>query len=183
MSKLYLNLGCGSNKLKGYINIDIEESCKPDLIHDFTKVNLPYENDSIDGVVMFHTIEHISKAKRPFILSDIWRVLKPGCKLMMSYPEFLKCVNNWAVNLNGQKEFWEATIYGRQLYTSDHHITIIHSDDLKQELYSYGYEQIYAIPEKKENYNTVLVAIKGMAITNYEELVYKEMDKMTIKES
>lgn len=181
MPKIYLNLGCGSNKLKEYINIDIEASCNPDLIHDFTKDVLPYENDSIDGVAMFHTIEHISKSKRPFVLAEIWRVLKPKAKLLMSYPEFLKCVNNWVNNASGQKDFWEATIYGRQLYPSDHHITIIHSQDLKQELYSYGFEEIYAVPEKCETYNTILVAIKGSAITNYEELVHTEISKMVIK--
>ena len=31
---LKLNLGCGSNKLLDYVNIDGEASCKPDVLHN-----------------------------------------------------------------------------------------------------------------------------------------------------
>src|SRR6266850_2009134 len=33
-----LNIGCGENKLEGYVNVDIEESVKPDLAIDVRKL-------------------------------------------------------------------------------------------------------------------------------------------------
>lgn len=175
-----LNLGCGSNKIDGFINIDSEESCKPDLVVDFLKKPLPFERGSISEVVLFHTIEHISKRLHRVLLTNIWNLLEPGGLLIISYPEFLKCVENWKTNYKGKKEFWEATIFGRQLYPSDTHVALMCTEDFTILLESVGFRIVKASPEPLELYNTVVVARKFIKPITYEEAVQQVTDSIEL---
>ena len=167
-----LNLGCGSNKIEGCINIDIEKSCKPDLVHDFTKNALPYDDKSVEEVYLFHTIEHISKRYHNAMFDEIFRVLRIGGKFYISYPEFTKCVSNWLENKYGKREFWEATIYGRQLYPSDFHVCILDPSGLAMRLEASGFMDIMHKPEPLEPYNTITVCTRGVhPYVKYEQLI------------
>ena len=44
-----LNIGCGHNKLDGYINIDSVKECQPDLFHDITRP-IPFDDLSVDEI-------------------------------------------------------------------------------------------------------------------------------------
>lgn len=180
-SFLRLNLGCGTSKIDGYINIDVEKSCKPDLVHDFVKNGLPYKDSTAGEIVLSHTIEHISKRFHKQILSEIYRVLYTGGRLIISYPEFLKCVNNWKSNHKGQKEFWEATLYGRQLYPSDTHVCIMHTPDFKLVLNECGFKNLTIKEEPNESFNTVISAVKGPKFIPYEELLKRYMTSIRVK--
>jgi len=89
-----LNLGCGSQKIKGYVNIDVEKKCRPDLVCDFIKKPLPYKPESVDQVLLFHTIEHIQRRYHRLLLWQIWRILKPGREFLIAFPEFRRCFQN-----------------------------------------------------------------------------------------
>ncbi len=175
---LKLNLGCGNAKISGCINIDIEESVKPDLVHDFARVELPYDENSIDEVYLFHTVEHIQKIYHREMFLEINRVLKDGSLFYISYPEFMKCVQGWAANRSGKREFWEMTIYGRQLYKSDFHVAIMDSVHLKGVLEECGFHNIEYKSEPDADYNTILKATKSIPYISYEELLVRDMDKM-----
>lgn len=177
---LSLNLGCGSAKISGCVNIDIEASCKPDLVHDFTKKQLPYPDNSVEEVYLFHTIEHISKRLHRPILQEIHRVLKINAPFWVSYPEFSKIIENWKTNKRGLRQFWEATIYGRQLYPSDYHVCIMDSFELKQLLSEVGFVQIVSESESTEDYNTVTTCLKGIPYITYEELIAKSTSEMKL---
>lgn len=182
MPPLNLNLGCGSNRLTGYINIDIEESCHPDLVHDFTKGPLPYDDNTVDNIVLFHTIEHIQKRFHVAILNEIWRVLRPNGTFIISFPEFSRCVENWKTNKNGQKEFWEATIFGRQLYPSDHHVCIIDSHDMAVTLVAIGFKIASVRPEPVEDYNSFIACSKReRVVMNPTDILANEMSRYEIK--
>jgi SAM-dependent methyltransferase len=170
-----LNLGSGSSKIEGFVNIDVEPSCKPDLVCNFITDRLPYVDDTVDEVVLFHCIEHIGKRFHRKMLCEIWRVLKPGCMLTISYPEYLKCVQNWKTNFKGQKEFWEATLYGRQLYVSDFHVCIMHTSDFIEVLGDCGFIKPINFSEPIETYNTIVNCFKGNKPPNYEDLIRDQM--------
>lgn len=76
MEILKLNLGCGIYPEKGYINIDKDESVKPDVVRDVTR-GLPYSSNILDEVRAYHFLEHLDPHDFLFLIEEVWRVLKP----------------------------------------------------------------------------------------------------------
>jgi len=83
-----LNLGCGCSKIKGFINIDANPEFKPDLIGDI--LDIDFQPNSIDEIIAYHILEHIPKSKQEFLLSKIYKWMKPESKLYISVPDLIK---------------------------------------------------------------------------------------------
>ena len=82
-----LNLGSGGRPLKGYCNVDISDTIPDvDLVHNLDNMPWPFENDSIDEVVMAHCLEHLEDHNAA--MGEIHRILKPGTKAVISVPHF-----------------------------------------------------------------------------------------------
>lgn len=75
-----LNLGCGTKKFDGYVNIDDDTTIDPDLLLNLDDVNikLPFENDSVEEIIAHHVLEHIGQGFIP-LLKELYRVAKDGC--------------------------------------------------------------------------------------------------------
>jgi predicted SAM-dependent methyltransferase len=86
IDRVKINLGCGKNKQDGYVNIDIQERVKPDVVCDVLK-GLPYEDSSVDEVRAFDFLEHIETIKNISVIEEIWRVLRPGGKFESFTPD------------------------------------------------------------------------------------------------
>ena len=87
---LKINLGCGQNYLKGYVNVDIDERVNPDVIADVTIVPWIWAKpNSADEIRMNNLAEHL----RPIIevVQECHRALKNGGILWIKVP-FLKTV-------------------------------------------------------------------------------------------
>lgn len=180
---LKLNLGSGSAKIPGYINIDSEKECKPDLVLDFTAHSLPYKVESVDEILLFHCLEHIQKDKHYKLLKECARVLKLGGRIYISYPNFWECAQRWHQNTAGLKKFWEATIYGRQLYQADYHVCIVDPDELALLLFDCGFTNVRSLPEPDEMFNSVTAATKiKPPVPSYETLVTNDMRSMKVVE-
>lgn len=70
-----LNLGCGMKYLQGYVNIDISEKSKADLILDLENGKLPYKDNSIDEIQAIQFLEHIRNLIP--LMNECYRVLAP----------------------------------------------------------------------------------------------------------
>ena len=169
-----LNLGAGSLKIYGADNVDINPELGTELCFDLRE-KFPLEDKSYDEIYLFHTIEHIEKKHHTNIFAEIRRVLKDDGMLLVTYPEFSKIVQNWLINKDNQRHFWEATVYGRQLYSSDYHVCAMDSADFKQFLMDRGFEATSILPEPMDIYNTILRAKKGQITMTYEEVLYNEV--------
>lgn len=77
-----LNLGCGSDMKKGYINIDCLESA--DLQLDLEVARLPFPKGSVETVFAAHIFEHLHNF--PALMNEIHRVLKPNGILQVHVP-------------------------------------------------------------------------------------------------
>ena len=76
VKKKLLNLGSGNrpgDNTKGWINIDIDKTCNPDIVRDLDKT-LPFDDNSVDYVRASHVIEHVKDVF--FFMKEIWRVSK-----------------------------------------------------------------------------------------------------------
>jgi GT2 family glycosyltransferase/predicted SAM-dependent methyltransferase len=76
-SGLHLNLGSGLRPQKGFVNIDNRKEVNPDLVCDVIE-GLPYDDNSVDSIRAHDFLEHIPIGKTVQVVTEIWRVLKPG---------------------------------------------------------------------------------------------------------
>lgn len=82
-----LNVGCGSNPLEGFINLDGPWQPKADVHHDLETCginDLPFQANVFDEILMVHTIEHISNLLP--LMQELYRVAAPGCILGIRCP-------------------------------------------------------------------------------------------------
>ena len=77
LNAIQLNLGSGYAPQPGYINIDNRAEVNPDLVCDVLS-GLPYGDSSVDKVRAHDFLEHIPIGKTIQVITEIWRVLKPG---------------------------------------------------------------------------------------------------------
>lgn len=86
MAGINLNLGCGYDYKKGYINIDNRAETNPDVVCDVVE-GLPYPDSSVDQIRAHDFLEHIPIGKTITVMDEIWRVLKPGGTFYSSTPD------------------------------------------------------------------------------------------------
>lgn len=176
LDRIKLNIGSGASKLEGFVNIDSWAAGNPDLVLDITKSTLPYQNEVVDEIVFFHCIEHIPEKIHDQILNEFFRVLKPEGFVIISYPEFLKCADAYRNNLRGQRDFFKATIYGRQAHEGDFHVTLMDTPFFLNRLRRLGFviDKVTNEPEPNE-FNTVVKVTKGIPFTHREKLLREEI--------
>jgi len=80
-----LNIGCGYEKKKGFINIDKTKEVNPDIILNIEK-GLPFKNDEVDYIYSEHCLEHIRPQYWKFVLNEIHRVCRDGAIIELKLP-------------------------------------------------------------------------------------------------
>ena len=85
-----LNIGSGRLSFTGFTNIDrtqiIDGTGKKvvDIVMNIEKDPLPYEENSVDEILIDNVLEHIAELR--FVLNECHRVLKAGCILRGCVP-------------------------------------------------------------------------------------------------
>jgi SAM-dependent methyltransferase len=83
-----LNLGCGQNRLDGYVNTDREPAVEPDVVMDLEEFPWPFEDDSVDEVIAKHVLEHVGAEANVFIgvMQELYRVCRGGALIRIAVP-------------------------------------------------------------------------------------------------
>lgn len=157
--QLSYNFGCGDNRIEGTINVDINEKFKPDAVMNFLEP-LPIESNTVDLIYFLHVVEHISKKNHQLVFQEFHRILRMGGIICIAYPEFIRCAMNYINNYKGKRDFWEATIYGRQSTEFDFHVALMDSPRFGFFLKLCGFEILENRPEIRESFNSVMIARK-----------------------
>ena len=93
MNDLKLNLGCGTDYMNGWVNVD-SGNVKCDVKHDIEVFPLPFEDSSVIEIKMQHILEHISRENFIPFLRELYRI----------------CVNGAIINIispyAGSDNFW-----------------------------------------------------------------------------
>lgn len=80
-----LNIGCYHMKLDGFINIDINPECEPDILGDIRE--LEFENESIELILASQVLEHFDLVDVKFLLSKFYKWLKHNSHLIIEVPD------------------------------------------------------------------------------------------------
>ena len=83
-----LNLGCGSKILEGYTNVDKFDYYKPNIVHDLEITPYPFEENSIDEIILSHVLEHIGQDPNVFnnIIKELYRICKHNSIIEIKVP-------------------------------------------------------------------------------------------------
>lgn len=84
LKPIRLNLGCGNDIRTGYINIDFEHHEGVDMVLDLNQYKLPFGDNTVDEIILFHVLEHLTDRYR--FIKECWRVLKPDGILHIKLP-------------------------------------------------------------------------------------------------
>jgi len=80
-----LNLGCGTDYMNGWINVD-NGAVKCDVNHDIEQFPWPFETSSVDEIKMQHILEHISRENFIPFLREMYRVCAGGATVNIISP-------------------------------------------------------------------------------------------------
>lgn len=86
-----LDIGCGNKPYQAYfkceyIGLDPFPGTQADIVRDAWDTGL--ENDSMDGIVLNQSLEHISDTRAT--IQEVMRVLKPGGLVLVTVPQSMR---------------------------------------------------------------------------------------------
>jgi len=94
-NKIKLHLGCGSNILPGYINIDRGARSRAENYFDADILDLKFPDNSVDEVRLHHVFEHFHRYQA-VVLIYVWNNwLKEGGELIIETPDFEWCCRRY----------------------------------------------------------------------------------------
>jgi hypothetical protein len=83
---LRLDLGCGQNKMEGFVGVDFADIEGVDIVHDLREMPWPFDSDSVDEARAIHFYEHLDGKQRVEFMNELWRVLKVGSGCILAFP-------------------------------------------------------------------------------------------------
>jgi predicted SAM-dependent methyltransferase len=98
-----LNIGCGPVILQtdhiewensDFADTESSQSWKIDKKRDFTQPMTDIEDNSIDFIIAWHIIEHVGLHENANLVTEWFRVLKPGGKLFIACPNIKAIAQN-----------------------------------------------------------------------------------------
>lgn len=86
LAAMKLNLGCGNERLAGYVNVD--KYGEPEVRWDLETFPWPWATSSIDEIRMHHVLEHLGASTETYlaIMREIYRVSRPDARVKITVP-------------------------------------------------------------------------------------------------
>lgn len=81
-----LNVGCGTDIKKDYINLDNFKLSGVDIIHNLDKFPWPFKDSMFDLIEANHILEHLKDI--PKCLRELWRISKNGGIIKIRAPHY-----------------------------------------------------------------------------------------------
>lgn len=135
-----INVGCGFDHRPGYINVDMDPACNPDiLIADNNFSNLPRQ--AYDEVLAKDVMEHIMRVETPGAVLEWADLLKIGGMLEIQTSNVFGVVKmmeeNWNYRAHAHCSIY---MFGNQAHAGDFHHTGFTELTLKTQILSAGFE-------------------------------------------
>ncbi|MBU4347363.1 methyltransferase domain-containing protein [Patescibacteria group bacterium] len=81
-----LNLGCGEQKISGFIGVDRVKTSSVDVVHDLNKFPYPFKNNSISEILMDNVLEHLDDTIK--VMEEMYRICKNEAIIKIYVPYY-----------------------------------------------------------------------------------------------
>lgn len=96
-----LHLGCGMERRKGWINIDVQPELRPDVLSVANHLPM-FADATVDLIEANHLFEHFTYDEARAALAEWARVLRDGGELYLELPDFDACVGMLGLHADPQ---------------------------------------------------------------------------------
>jgi Domain of unknown function (DUF4214) len=135
-----LNIGCGYDKRPGFLNIDVDPACAPDLLitnNDYSVIPL----DHFEEIVAKDVLEHILRSETPTALLDWASWLTIGGTLWINTSSILGVAEQLGKATKYHQHYgWTICLFGNQVHHGDFHHTGFTELTLRVQLMSAGFD-------------------------------------------
>jgi predicted SAM-dependent methyltransferase len=146
---LKLNLGCGEVSFPGWVNVDLEDRRKANLVWNLTD-RFPVFDECCSLIYSEHVMEHFSVQDGLTILRECRRLLVPGGMLRVAMPNLENCVesyvkDSWRPDFQRWEELREVKTRCEALNVSMRwwgHLWLYDREELRRRLREVGFNQI-----------------------------------------
>jgi predicted SAM-dependent methyltransferase len=171
-----LNLGSGSNLIKGkeWINVDnfaIPPDCKNFVKGDVR--DLPFDKNYADYIILDNVLEHLPQSEIPDVLYEIKRVLKVGGQAVIVVPDFTCIAEEWMnyAKINHYDfpthKFFSEIIFGNQIHEGEYHKSAFYPAYMGAMLHMVGLHNFELIGAPKGMLIKDLKEFEGMQISEH----------------
>lgn len=109
-----LHLGCGQDYWPGYVNIDVLPNSKADMMMSYLEIDRHFEPDSVDEVVMIHSLNYVPLWEARDFFAKVQKVLKAKGQLIIETVNLEKAARHMLENIGNFNQYLEGVrgIYG-----------------------------------------------------------------------
>jgi len=87
-----INLGCGPDRRPGWINVDVDQGHRPDVVWDLNELPYPFEDSSADRIYAAQLVEHLALHTIDFF-RESYRILRADGVLEVVMPNMFSLAN------------------------------------------------------------------------------------------
>ncbi|WP_395651898.1 methyltransferase domain-containing protein [Brevundimonas sp.] len=121
-SMLNINVGCGYDHRPGYINVDMDPACDPDLLLATPADLLTLGLGRFENILAKDVLEHIERPHVQGAVLDWAALLKDGGTLLVQTSSIEGLLNMIGGSDNFEDQFnWMALLFGNQVHAGDFH--------------------------------------------------------------
>lgn len=83
---IWLDVGCGRKKKRGWYGLDVRDIPGVDIVHDVEDIPWPLEDNSCSLVMLSHLWEHIKPWKTINVMDELWRITRADGQVHITVP-------------------------------------------------------------------------------------------------
>lgn len=163
-----LHLGCGSIRLKGYVNVDIRPGDAVDVVADLKNLTTHFEQEYFDEIYNCAVLEHFGRHEWMDLIKHWTSFLKPGGKLFTSTTDFDAIVSRYQTEKNLEEVL--GLLVGGQKYKYDWHGVVFNYKVLEEALISLGYKEVKKYDWQKHD-------VGKLGVDDFSQAYLPHMDK------
>jgi hypothetical protein len=136
-----VNMGCGFDRMDGYLNIDLNAFHGPDLVADVCRLPM-LPSGYYDEILAQDVLEHLERSRTKSTLAEWNRLLKENGILKLRVPDLIGLMSLFGRKENQTVPKQEELIqccFGTQAYEGDYHYTSFTDLLLRHSLAVTGY--------------------------------------------